>query len=150
VFVPRSSYNAGIKTIEKFVGPFIEEALSLSPEELAARTLSKYTFLHALASTMQDPKVLRDQIVAILLAGRDTTAAGFSWTIYELARHPEAFRKLRAEIIDTVGLDYPPTYRNLKDMKYLRVSPRDFLGVYVQSCRLNGLRHNSKSRWMLI
>jgi cytochrome P450 len=48
-------------------------------------------------------KVLHDQIIAVLLGGRDITAAALSWTMYELARHPEVFRKLRAEIIDTIG-----------------------------------------------
>lgn len=107
----------------------------------------KYTFLQALASTTKDPKVLRDQIVAILLAGRDTTAAALSWTMYELARHPAVFQKLRAEIIDTIGLENPPTYRNLKDMKYLQVSPSDFRSVCVELRRFIAIMQwNSKSR----
>lgn len=119
MFIPRSSHNAGVKTIEEFIGLFIEEALSFSTEELAARMESKYTFLQALESTTKDPKVLRDQIVAILLACRDTTAAALLCTTYKLARHPAVFQNLRAEVIDTIGLENPPTYRNLKDMKYL-------------------------------
>jgi cytochrome P450 len=74
-----------------------------------------------LAAYTRDRKVLRDQLVSILLAGRDTTASTLSFTFYELARHPEVFQKLRAEIIDTVGLDRPPTYNDLKSMKYLQV-----------------------------
>lgn len=83
---------------------------------------SKYTFLHALANLTQDRKILRDQILAILVAGRDTTASALSWVFYELARHPEITRKLRAEIVDTVGLETAPTYQDLKGMKYLQVS----------------------------
>ena len=83
---------------------------------------SKHTFLHALANLTRDRKILRDQIFAILMAGRDTTASALSWVFYELARHPEITRKLRAEIIDTVGLDAAPTYHDLKGMKYLQVS----------------------------
>lgn len=123
-FVPRGSFFAGIKVINDFVNPYIEQALRLSPEELATKTKSEegYTFLHAIASFTRDRKVLRDQLVTVLLAGRDTTASSLSWTFYELARHPEIVKKLRDEIIETVGLERAPTYADLKSMKYLQVS----------------------------
>jgi hypothetical protein len=122
--VPRKTFYAGLKVINEFVNPYIEQALRLSPEELETKTKSEsgYTFLHALAGYTRDRKVLRDQLVSMLLAGRDTTASTLSWTFYELAKHPEVFQRLRAEIIDTVGLERPPTYNDLKNMKYLQVS----------------------------
>lgn len=75
-FVPRKSFYEGLKTINDIVEPFIGQTLSLSPSELESKTKSDegYTFLHALASFTRDRKVLRDQLVAVLLAGRDTTA----------------------------------------------------------------------------
>ncbi|KAF7901275.1 hypothetical protein EAF00_003496 [Botryotinia globosa] len=130
--VPRKSFYHGLKVINEFVTPFIEDALRLSPEELATKTKTAegYTFLHALASYTRDRNVLRDQLVAVLLAGRDTTACTLSWTFYELARHPEAFRKLREEIISKVGLETPPTYQDLKDMKYLQNVMQETLRLY--------------------
>jgi hypothetical protein len=121
--IPRKSFYQGLDVINQFVNPFIDDALQLSPDELATKTKTEegYTFLHALASYTRDRKMLRDQLVAVLLAGRDTTAATLSWTFYELARHPEAFQKLREEIIAKVGLEDAPTYQHLKDMKYLQV-----------------------------
>ena len=123
--VPRKSFYKGLKVINEFVNPFIDDTLRLSPDELATKTKTEegYTFLHALASYTRDRNVLRDQLVAVLLAGRDTTASTLSWTFYELARHPEVFRKLREEIISKVGLVEAPTYQHLKDMKYLQVRP---------------------------
>jgi cytochrome P450 len=121
--IPRVVFKKQMTVINEFVNPYIEKALRLSPEELASKTKSDtgYTFLHALAGFTRDRKVLRDQLVAVLLAGRDTTACTLSWTFFELSRHPEVFEKLRAEIIDKVGLERPPTYQDLKDMKYLQV-----------------------------
>lgn len=106
------------------MNPFIDRALRLSNDELATKTKSEsgYTFLHSLASFTRDRKILRDQLVAVLLAGRDTTASTLSWTFYELSQHPEAVEKLRREILETVGLERPPTYADLKNMKYLQVS----------------------------
>jgi hypothetical protein len=121
--IDRKSFYEGLKVINEFVSQFVEEALRLSPEELATKTKSEegYTFLHELASFTRDKKVLRDQLVAVLLAGRDTTASTLSWTFYELARQPQIVKKLRQEIIDTVGLERAPTYSDLKSMKYLQV-----------------------------
>jgi cytochrome P450 len=36
---------------------------------------------------------LRDQLVTLLLAGHETTAAGLAWALYELGRHPELLRR---------------------------------------------------------
>lgn len=104
----------------------------MSPEELATKTKDDkgYTFLHALAGFTRDRKVLRDQIIAILLAGRDTTASTLSWALYEMSRYPETVRKLRTEILDTVGEDRTPTYSDLKNMPYLKAVINETLRLY--------------------
>ncbi|KAI1082964.1 cytochrome P450 52A11 [Whalleya microplaca] len=131
-FMPMKSFREGIKVVNELCGIYIDQALRLSPEELASKTKSDhdYTFLHELASFTRDRKVLRDQLIAVLLAGRDTTAATLSWTFYELGRHPEVVRKLRQEILDTVGLNRTPTYADLKSMKYLQNVVNETLRLY--------------------
>ncbi|KAI1765335.1 cytochrome P450 52A11 [Hypoxylon sp. FL1150] len=131
-FVPLKSFRDGLKVVNEFCNIYIDRALRLSPEELATKTKSDqgYTFLHELASFTRDRKVLRDQLVAVLLAGRDTTASTLSWTFYELGRNPEVVRKLRREILDTVGADRTPTYADLKGMKYLQNVVNETLRLY--------------------
>lgn len=130
--VPRKSFYEGLKVINEFVNPYIDDALRLSPEELESKNKSEegYTFLHALAGYSRDRKMLRDQLVAVLLAGRDTTASTLSWVFYELARNPEVVKRLRQEIIDHVGLERTPTYENLKNMKYLQNVMSETLRIY--------------------
>ena len=130
--IPKSSYWAGLKVMNGFVNFFIERALRLSPDELAEKTKADkgYTFLHELAGFTRDHQVIRDQIVSVLLAGRDTTAATLSWTMYELGRHPEVVRRLRAEILDTIGRDRLPNYEHLKEMPYLRAVLNEVLRLY--------------------
>ncbi|KAK6068712.1 cytochrome p450 52a11 [Seiridium cupressi] len=131
-FVPVKSFRAGLKVINELCETYIDRALQLSTEELASKTKSDegYTFLHELALFTRDRKVIRDQLVAVLLAGRDTTAATLSWTIYELSRHPECVRRLRDEIINQVGLERTPTYHDLKNMKYLQNVMNETLRLY--------------------
>lgn len=121
--IPRRHFFRQLAVLNRFVEPYIEEALMLSPEELEKRTKfdEGYTFLHALASYTKDRTVLRDQLVAVLLAGRDTTACTLSWLFYELSTKPEMVKKLRTEILNCVGPTKSPTYENLKSMKYLQV-----------------------------
>ncbi|KAL1902772.1 hypothetical protein Sste5346_000682 [Sporothrix stenoceras] len=140
-FIPRGSYNRGLRVIDEFISPFIDRALLLSPDELektihdSDETQGRYTFLHALAQFTRDRKVLRDQLMAVLLAGRDTTAATLSWAIYELAKKPECVKRLRAEIAQTVGVEGQaecrhPTYADLKSMKYLQHVLNETLRMY--------------------
>ncbi|MFI2209699.1 cytochrome P450 [Streptomyces sp. NPDC020141] len=44
-----------------------------------------------------------DELVTILFAGTETTASTLSWAFYELARHPEAERRVLDEIDEVVG-----------------------------------------------
>lgn len=73
--------------------------------------------------------------MAVLLAGRDTTAATLSWAIYELSKKPECVKRLRAEISQHAGLEGQPecrhpTYADLKSMKYLQHVLNETLRMY--------------------
>ncbi|CAI4216201.1 unnamed protein product [Parascedosporium putredinis] len=129
---PRRTFWPGLRTIDSFVNQYIDRALALAPEELASKTKSDkgYTFLHAAAGFTRDRKVLRDQIVALLLAGRDTTASTLSFALYELSRRPDVVAKLRREILATVGSRRCPTYRDLKNMPYLKAVVNETLRLY--------------------
>ncbi|KAJ4303653.1 hypothetical protein N0V90_002554 [Kalmusia sp. IMI 367209] len=133
-FIPRTrmGFYDSLKVLDDFVNMYIEKALALSPSELEEKTNHDqgYTFLHAIAAYTRDRKVLRDQLVSILLAGRDTTACTLTWAIYELSRQPQIIAKLRKEIIEQVGLERKPTYQDLKEMKYLSHIINEALRLY--------------------
>ena len=84
----------------------------------------RYVFLQALAADTQDPKVLRDNLLNILLAGRDTTASLLSSAFYYLARNQNVWNRLRKEILDAFGDEKNPkekiTHAGLKNIPYLR------------------------------
>ncbi len=62
-------------------------------------------------SVMSD-KQIRDEILTLFIAGHETTASGLAWSLYLLARHPDAHARARAEADalprDQVGFDELP------------------------------------------
>ncbi|KAH8831701.1 cytochrome P450 [Flagelloscypha sp. PMI_526] len=88
------------------------------------------SLLEHLAEFMDDPAALRDEVINILVAGRDTTASLLTFTIYLLAQHPMICQKLRAEVMDHVGPSQRPTTDNIKAMKYLRAILNETLRLY--------------------
>lgn len=49
-----------------------------------------------------DPKVLKDETLNIMLAGRDTTASTLTFIIYFLAMYPNVMDRLREEVLTKV------------------------------------------------
>ncbi|PGG98356.1 hypothetical protein GX51_06843 [Blastomyces parvus] len=126
----RKEFRVNLKKMDDFMQPFIDEVLTLSSEELDKKLSKKDTFLHALARFTKDPKVIRDQLVAILLAGRDTTAATLSFCLFELSRNPTAVARLRTEVIDRLGNTRKPSYSDLKEMKFLTAVLNETMRLY--------------------
>lgn len=110
----------------KFIDHFVD--LALHPEKKQEKSeprRQKYVFLDAITQENKDPKYLRDQVLNVLLAGRDTTASLLGFTFLLLAKYPRVFKKLREEIINAFGTGKDgngkkPTFAGLKDVTYLR------------------------------
>ncbi|MFP3989865.1 cytochrome P450 [Streptomyces sp. E11-3] len=52
--------------------------------------------------TMSDEQV-RDEVIAIMFAGTETSATVLTWIFHELGRHPEARKRVQAEVDDVIG-----------------------------------------------
>ncbi|KAI1192466.1 cytochrome P450 alkane hydroxylase [Nemania serpens] len=130
--LPKGKYFRSIEVINEFVMPFIQAALALPEAELERLSKSDkdFTFLHGLMQYTRDPKMLRDQLLTVLFAGRDTTAATLSWAFYQLSNYPDKYRRLRQEILDVVGRKRAPMYDDLKNMIYLRHVLNETLRLY--------------------
>lgn len=144
--LPLRKYYDGIKVIERFITPYIESTLRLSMEELEQLSKSdkEFTFLHNIALFSRDPQVIRDQIFAVLIAGRDTTAATLSWALYELANYPDVWQKLRNQVLEHVGPTRTPSYEDLKNLTYLTHTINETLRLYpavpynIRGCSTSG------------
>ena len=121
--VPHFSAWRAIKHCRQAVDDWVEGALgfkhSLSADEKAKRAEGKYVFLNELAKHEEaDANRIRNETLNVLLAGRDTTASLLGAMWFVLARQPEVWKKLQAEVDELDG--EMPTYEKLRDMKYLK------------------------------
>ena len=79
---------------------YYDSLVTLALEQSAPRKeQDNYIFLQALAKQTRDRKVLRDQTIAALTGGRDTTASLLSNVCYMLARNDSVWVSLRAEAL---------------------------------------------------
>lgn len=76
-----------------------------------------------------DDGQLRDELVTLLLAGHETTAAALSWTWYLLAQHPEAETRLHAELEQTLN-GREPTVDDLGSLPYTERVIQESMRLY--------------------
>ncbi|THC94053.1 hypothetical protein EYZ11_006462 [Aspergillus tanneri] len=77
-----------------------------------------YVFLDELAKETDDPLVLRNELMNILLAGRDTTASLLSNLFVILSKRPDLWKRLQEEVQGLQGKR--PTYDTLRGLSFLR------------------------------
>ncbi|KAK4698406.1 hypothetical protein P7C70_g7871, partial [Phenoliferia sp. Uapishka_3] len=120
---------ANLKIINVLIDKLVDKALAKS-EGADADEKEASSLIDSLVQRTRDPKVIKDQVINILLAARDTTMSALTFSIYNLARHPIILAKLRAEIINAIGKDTVPTYEDARSMVYLRAFINEVLRMY--------------------
>jgi hypothetical protein len=85
---------------------------------------NRYVFINELARHKEvDAIRIRDEVMNIILAGKDTTASLLSGLWFCLAREPEVYKKVQAEVAELNG--ERPTYESLRNMKYLKYTVQE-------------------------
>ncbi|XP_042301552.1 cholesterol 24-hydroxylase-like isoform X2 [Sceloporus undulatus] len=77
-----------------------------------------------------DDENMLDNFVNFFFAGHETSANQLSFTIMELARHPEILAKLQAEVDDIIGVKGNISYKDLANLKYLSQVLKESLRLY--------------------
>ncbi|CAM6075323.1 unnamed protein product [Sphagnum tenellum] len=76
-------------------------------------------------------KQLRDDLMTLLIAGHETSAAVLTWTFYLLAQNPAATAKLQKEVDSVLG-DKLPNTEDMKNLKYTSRVINESLRLYPQ------------------
>ena len=74
-------------------------------------------------------KQVRDEVVTLMLAGHDTTAAGLDWLWYNLARYPDVTRRCQDEIDQQIG-SRKPVASDVSRLAYVEATIKENLRLY--------------------
>jgi hypothetical protein len=85
----------------------------------AAAEAKRYVFLEGLAQETSDKKQIRDEILSVLFAGRDSTGSSLANVMFMMARKPEAWKQVREEVMNVTQGNLPDATM-LRQMKFLR------------------------------
>ena len=102
------------------VRKFTEHYVQLTNPSSTKPKSKKQSLLHNLATQTQDRTELRNQTLAILVAGRDTTASLLGWCLVRLTLHSDIFFKLRAIILQDFEEGEEISFAKLKGCRYLQ------------------------------
>ena len=93
-------FRRAIANSHAFIERIVQDAINGLDTEKKSK---KAYLLPALVTQTQDRVELRNQALAMLFAGRDTTAALLAWCTVRLALHTEVFAELRRAILAHFG-----------------------------------------------
>jgi len=113
-----------IRICHAYVDKWVDQAVAWREEQERkekagqAPKEERYVFIHELAKQTKDKKRIRDELINILLAGRDTTASLLSNMFFMIAKQPEVWQRIREEVASLEGR--MPSYEELRNLKYVK------------------------------
>ncbi|KAI8106875.1 hypothetical protein M9434_001529 [Picochlorum sp. BPE23] len=111
------------KMVEENDEEFVEEFLSKADPSI----------LHFLIASGDQitSKQLRDDLMTLLIAGHETTAAVLTWTMHCIVGDPDVTRRLQEEADEVLG-DRLPTLEDLKNLKFTTRVINEAMRLYPQ------------------
>lgn len=138
--IPRlRKFNADLKILDDVLDELIVKALAeqteASVEELENRDYdsmenpSLLKFLVDIRGEESTSTQLRDDLMTMLIAGHETTAAVLTWALFELAQKPDVMNKAQEELDSVLG-DRVPTFDDIPKLQYIRLIVSESLRMY--------------------
>ena len=139
--VPRlRKFNKDLKLLDGILDELITNALATQNKadvsELENRDYSQMEnqsllrFLVDMRGEESTSRQLRDDLMTMLIAGHETTAAVLTWAVFELAQQPELMARVQQEIDSVVGPDRDPTFDDIPKLQLVRLVIAESLRMY--------------------
>ncbi|KAI4338964.1 hypothetical protein MLD38_023962 [Melastoma candidum] len=140
--VPRQrKFHADLKIINDCLDGLISNAKETRQEadveKLQQRDYSNLKdasllrFLVDMRGADVDDRQLRDDLMTMLIAGHETTAAVLTWAIFLLAQNQSKLKKAQEEIDSVLGQELP-NFESIKELQYIRLIVAETLRLYPQ------------------
>ncbi|KAH8821917.1 cytochrome P450 [Xylogone sp. PMI_703] len=127
-----AKFKKSCAIIKRYANHFVQLALEDMEKNGEEEASQRHPFILDLYKNMRDPALVRDQLIHVLIAGRDTTACLLSWTFFLLVRHPEVLARLRSEIESVTEGATQFTRAKINKMKYLTCVMNETQRLYPQ------------------
>ncbi|KAJ1526193.1 hypothetical protein ONE63_009352 [Megalurothrips usitatus] len=141
------TFNKALTVLHKYTRDVVEsrrreresnrrDSLSATDKELGMK--KRIAFLDQLLQAsdssgkpLLDDGGIQEEVDTFMFEGHDTTAAGISFILYNIAAHPEVQDKLAEEMDDIFGdSSRPATSQDLQNMKYAERVVKESLRLY--------------------
>lgn len=132
-FALTKQFRERCKIAHRYIDRCVERAINRKKSGFSSGEKEKYIFAEALLEETSDPVEIRDQLLSILVAGRDTTASLLSFMFLMLSQHQDVWHKLRQVILENFGTyDNPKeiTFEKLKGTQYLQWCMNETLRLF--------------------
>lgn len=131
----RRRYHQTVDAIHGVIETFIASGNAKS-EEATTLFAALQQRSRSLAERAYAKQQLHDELLALFIAGYETTATCLSWTCYLLSQHPAVLAAVEQEIAQVIG-PQQPTSSDLTALKYLSMVLYEALRLYPPSWRLS-------------
>ncbi|WP_067475034.1 cytochrome P450 [Actinomadura hibisca] len=108
----------------------VDQVLAAHRERGADEEADRSDLIAALAAAGESPARIRDTVLMTMLAAHHTTGVAISWTLYLLARHPDAAKRVVDELDEVLGDRAVPEYADLKRLTHLDRALRETMRLY--------------------
>jgi cytochrome P450 len=126
---------------ETFLRPNVARGLHRVADRVVAERLvkgaAKTDLLDLLISSVDpetarrmNPRELRDNLLAFVVAGHETTALALAWSLYLLAFDPGAQERARAEVMEAMGEERVAGVAHLERLPFTRAVIEEALRLY--------------------
>ncbi|KAI1357977.1 cytochrome P450 [Xylaria arbuscula] len=124
-----SKFRKACKAVRDWATFFAARAIDYKNEFGEEAAAEKYAFIIDLWKEMQDFDLVRDQLLHVLVAGRDSTASLLSWTFFHLVRNKDTLERLQKEIAH-LPQDGDISREQIQRLPFLRCCINETLRLY--------------------